>query len=70
MDKQIKTNIQKITELLEIKNVSVMDDLIQDIFVDDKTNEKLFYAQKLDERSPLDVQLHITNRIIEKLEIL
>lgn len=67
MKKQIEENLSKINDLLELKNVSVMDDLIQDIFINDETDERLFYMSKLDERSPLDVQLQITNEIIENL---
>ena len=66
----VEENMSKINDLLELKNVSVMDDLIQDIFINDETNERLFYTNKLDERSPIEIQLQITNDIIEKLTAL
>jgi hypothetical protein len=63
-------NISKINDLLELKNVSVIYDLIQCIFINDETNERLFYANKLDDRYPIEIQLEITNDIIEKLTAL
>ena len=64
---KIAENLETINQLLEKKNVSVMDDLIQDIFINDETDEHLFYMQKLDNESPIDLQVQITTRIIEKL---
>ena len=67
MEDKITENMSKINDLLESKNISVMDDLIQDIFIDDETDERILYIEKLDEDAPLETQLEITETILNTL---
>lgn len=70
MENIIKENMSKINELLELKGVSVLDDYIRDIFINDETKEHLFVSQKLDRDYTINQQLEITEYIIEKLTLL
>lgn len=67
MEDKITENMSKINDLLESKNISVMDDLIQDVFIDDETDERILYIEKLDEGAPLETQLEITETILNTL---
>lgn len=67
MEYKITENMSKINDLLESKNISVMDDLIQDVFIDDETDERILYIEKLDEDAPLETQLEITETILNTL---
>lgn len=68
MSAQVKDNMTKINELLQLKNISVMDDYFWDMFMKDGTNEVLFKTNKIKEDDSIETQLEITNNIIEKLK--
>jgi len=65
MNKQEK--IQKINELLGIKNVIVKDDYSFDTFICEKTNKEIFSAQSLNSNITKEREEQILDEVLSKL---
>jgi hypothetical protein len=63
----IQKKIQKINELLEVKNVIVQDDYFFDIFRCEKTNKEIFSAQSLNGNITKEREEQILDEVLSKL---